>query len=47
MSYYLGGTLGAVLPGFAWQASGWSGVVATCIFALLIALIADWLLCRE
>ncbi|GAB4167810.1 MAG: MFS transporter [Roseiflexaceae bacterium] len=47
MSYYLGGTLGAALPGVAWQAFGWHGVVATCLIALLIALLADWLLCGE
>jgi YNFM family putative membrane transporter len=47
MSYYLGGTLGAVVPGFAWQALAWPGVVLTCLGALLIALLANWLLCRE
>ena len=46
-SYYLGGTLGGVLPGFAWQAWGWHGVVGTCVSALLIALVADWGLCGE
>lgn len=47
MSYYLGGTLGAIVPGLAWQATGWPGVVTICVGALLIALLADWLLCRE
>ena len=47
MSYYLGGTLGGVIPGFAWQTFGWHGVVATCVSALLLALIADWGLCGE
>jgi MFS transporter, YNFM family, putative membrane transport protein len=45
--YYIGGTLGAVVPGFAWQAYGWSGVAATCFGALLLALLSDWLLCGE
>lgn len=47
MSYYLGGTLGAVLPGFAWQQWGWWGVTGTSLVAMGIALLADWLLCRE
>jgi YNFM family putative membrane transporter len=46
MCYYLGGTLGGVLPGLAWQAVGWLGVVTMCLVALLIALLADWWLCR-
>lgn len=46
MCYYLGGTLGGVLPGLAWQAIGWPGVVAVCVSALLLALLADWWLCR-
>ncbi|NCC34186.1 MAG: MFS transporter [Chloroflexia bacterium] len=40
--YYIGGTLGAVVPGLAWQAFGWIGVVATCLTAFGIALIANW-----
>lgn len=47
MSYYLGGTVGAVLPGFAWQAVGWIGVVGCSLAALAVALWADWVLCRE
>lgn len=47
MSYYLGGTLGAVLPGFAWQQWGWWGVTGSSLMAMVIALLADWLLCRE
>ncbi len=42
MAYYLGGTLGAVLPGLAWQAAGWPGVTAICLSAFVIALIANW-----
>src|SRR4029453_13069522 len=45
--YYIGATIGSVVPGYAWQAWGWAGVVATCAIALLIALLADWLLCTE
>lgn len=47
MFYYIGGTLGAVLPGLAWQRFGWLGVVATCLSALLLALLALWLLCGD
>jgi YNFM family putative membrane transporter len=47
MSYYVGGTLGAALPGVAWQTLGWPGVVAVCLAALLVALLAVWLLCVE
>ena len=44
-SYYVGGTLGAALPGLAWQAAGWPGVVAVCVAATLAALLANALLC--
>lgn len=47
MSYYLGGTVGAALPGLAWQRFGWGGVVGCSLVALLVALAVDWLLCRE
>lgn len=47
MFYYLGGTFGGVVPGLAWQSFNWLGVVSVCLFALLIALLSDWLLCRE
>ncbi len=43
--YYVGGTLGSVLPGLAWQAAGWKGVVAACGAALVVALLANALLC--
>ncbi|HEX9372765.1 MAG TPA: MFS transporter, partial [Roseiflexaceae bacterium] len=45
--YYVGATIGSALPGYAWQAWGWGGVVATCEAALVVALLADWLLCAE
>lgn len=47
MFYYVGGTLGAALPGVAWQAAAWPGVVTVCVCALGLALLSDWLLCRE
>jgi YNFM family putative membrane transporter len=45
--YYVGGTLGSVVPGLAWESRGWRGVVALCAGALGIGLVAGWLLCRE
>ncbi|MFN8482959.1 MAG: MFS transporter [Anaerolineae bacterium] len=45
--YYVGGTLGGVVPGLAWQSVGWGGVAAVCLAAFVIALLADWLLCGE
>lgn len=47
MFYYVGGTLGGVWPGLAWQAFGWPGVAAACLGAFLLALFADGWLCRE
>jgi MFS transporter, YNFM family, putative membrane transport protein len=43
--YYLGGTLGSVLPGLAWQAWGWPGVVACCVASVGVGLLANALLC--
>ncbi len=43
--YYVGASLGSVLPGYAWQALGWRGVAASCVTALLVGLIADGWLC--
>lgn len=45
--YCVGGALGAALPGLAWQSLGWPGVTAACAMALLLALVSDWLLCRD
>ncbi len=45
--YYAGATLGSVVPGYAWQAWGWRGVVLTCGASLSIAFLADILFCRE
>jgi YNFM family putative membrane transporter len=44
-SFYIGGAAGSVLPGYAWQAWGWVGVVSTCLVLVMIGLLADWLLC--
>jgi YNFM family putative membrane transporter len=44
-SYYVGGTLGAALPGLAYQAAGWSGVVTACVAATLVAMLANAFLC--
>jgi MFS transporter, YNFM family, putative membrane transport protein len=44
--YYLGGSFGAVLPGFALLWAGWPGVALLCLSMVLIALTSDALLCR-
>jgi MFS transporter, YNFM family, putative membrane transport protein len=44
-AYYLGGTLGSAIPGLAWQAAGWPGVIATCVAALAVAALANASLC--
>jgi YNFM family putative membrane transporter len=44
-SYYVGGTLGAAVPGLAWQADGWRGVVGTCLVATGVAMVANHVLC--
>jgi YNFM family putative membrane transporter len=44
-AYYLGGTLGASLPGLAFQAVGWEGVVAVCGAGVGVALLANAALC--
>jgi YNFM family putative membrane transporter len=45
--YYVGATFGSVLPGYAWQAWGWRGVVASCVAALCLGLLANCLLCSR
>jgi len=40
-SYYVGGTLGSALPGLAFQAAGWRGVVLACAAAVGIAVLAN------
>jgi YNFM family putative membrane transporter len=44
-SYYLGGTLGSVVPGLAWQAWGWPGVVTICGAGVAAGLVANATLC--
>jgi YNFM family putative membrane transporter len=44
-SYYVGGTLGSALPGLAFQAAGWRGVVLACAAAVALASLANALLC--
>jgi YNFM family putative membrane transporter len=43
--YYLGGTLGSVVPGLSLQAGGWRAVVATCVAAVALAFVANAALC--
>ena len=45
-SFYVGGAAGSILPGYAWQVWGWSGVITACLTAVLIGLLANWTLCR-
>jgi YNFM family putative membrane transporter len=45
--YYVGGTLGSVLPGLAWQAGGWPAVVAASVGAVGVAMLSNAVLCRE
>jgi YNFM family putative membrane transporter len=44
--YYFGASLGSAIPGYAWQVWGWWGVIASCLCALLVGLLADIILCR-
>jgi YNFM family putative membrane transporter len=43
--YYVGASLGSLLPGYAWQAWGWPGVASACVAALVAGLLADGILC--
>jgi YNFM family putative membrane transporter len=43
--YYLGGTLGSLLPGLAWERWGWPGVLASCTGAVAVGIAANALLC--
>ena len=44
--YYFGGSIGAVLPGFALLWAGWHGVVFLCLGMVAIALTSNALLCE-
>ncbi len=39
--YYLSGSVGAVVPGLAWERFAWPGVIALCLGMALLALLAD------
>lgn len=41
VAYYLGGTLGGVIPGLGWQVAGWPGVSVLCLSALALAFVAS------
>jgi YNFM family putative membrane transporter len=43
--YYLGAVFGSFVPGLAWERWAWPGVAASCIASLIVALLANWLLC--
>ncbi len=43
--YYFGGSIGAVLPGYALLWNGWTGVILLCVAMVIVALVADWVLC--
>jgi MFS transporter, YNFM family, putative membrane transport protein len=43
--YYIGASLGSLLPGYALQLWGWPGVAGCCVGALAGGLLADALLC--
>jgi hypothetical protein len=40
--YYVGGSLGGVLPAPVWQAAGWPGVVALVLPALALLAALGW-----
>lgn len=40
--YYLGGTIGGILPGFLWERAGWGGCVALVIVAQLAIAAMAW-----
>lgn len=46
-SYYTGGSLGAVLPGYLWVSHGWPGVICSCLASLVAAAISLLTLCRQ
>ena len=47
-SYYIGGSVGAVLPGIlVWHSAGWSGCVALTLLVLLAALCLAWKAWRQ
>jgi MFS transporter, YNFM family, putative membrane transport protein len=45
--YYIGGSIGAVAPGLAWQHFAWPGVIMLCLCLALAALAADGAMARS
>ncbi len=45
-SYYIGGSAGALLPGFLWDAYGWPGVLVACFASIAVAFLSLATLCR-
>ena len=45
--YYIGGSIGAVAPGLAWQHIAWPGVIILCLCPALAALAADGAMARS
>ena len=46
-TYYLGGSLGAFLPGLLWTSFGWTGVLMLTCTMLVLGITAALTLCRE
>lgn len=44
-AFYVGGTLGAALPGLAWERAAWPGVVAACAASCAVGFLANAILC--
>ncbi|HEU5367492.1 MAG TPA: hypothetical protein VFU69_03470, partial [Ktedonobacterales bacterium] len=44
--YYVGGSIGAVVPGFAFLWMGWTGAALLCLAMVMLALGADAFVCR-
>ena len=42
-AFYVGGSVGALLPGLAWQSAKWPGTVAMVIFMQTIMMLTVWL----
>lgn len=45
--YYIGGSIGAVLPGMVWERMAWPGVLMLTLSALFLALLSVLLFCHE
>ncbi len=45
-SYYIGGSAGAVFPGFVWTSYGWEGITVLCLVAIGLAALSLVTLCR-